>query len=307
MTGSREVQMLPRLVDHLPRSVVRLARHAREKSWLVRSCTDWFADQLRSQDGTIRAGIAAGLRFNTGRSNAKWFEGTAEPDVGQALADLLRPRMTFYDIGAKFGIFSVLAARIVGPAGAVVSFEPMPENFRLLVYNARLNNFLNIRCLPTALADHDGEGLFLVAADPSQGALATNQCRPDEFVREVRVEVRRLDSLMADRQVPPPDIVKMDIEGGEVAALAGAGKLLTTARPILVVELHETAEAVARVLARQNYKACLFGSRVPVGLLTGNAHIVAVPSELDNCAGLLERFRDPNFPRCDRCRSIPGA
>jgi FkbM family methyltransferase len=306
MTGSHGVQLMARIVDRLPRSLVRLARDARGKSQLVRSCTDWFADQLRHQDRTIRAGIAAGLRFNTGR-NITWLERGAEPDVEQALADILRPHMNFYDIGARFGIFSVLAARIVGPGGAVVSFEPLPANFQLLVYNAGLNNFFNIRCLPIALADYDGEGAFAVASDPSQGMLTANQFRPDECVREVRVQVRRLDSLIADRQVAAPDVVKMDIEGGEVAALAGAANLLGTVRPILLVELHQTAEGVARVLARHNYKVCLIGSRARVELVTGNVHIVAVPSELDNCDELLERFREPDFPRCDRCRSVPTA
>jgi FkbM family methyltransferase len=307
VSGSGKIQMVTTIVERLPRSWLQLAVSARRKSRFFQRGTDWLADRLRYHDGVIRTGIGAGLRFNTGRSNASYLGGNREPDVEQALADVLKPGMTFYDVGANFGLFSLVAARIVGPYGTVVSFEPLPENSRLVEHNASLNNFGNIQCLRTALAADDGEGLFLVSAEPSWGMLAGGRHRPDQCLGEVTVEVRRLDGLIAEGRILPPHVVKRDIEGGEVAALAGAEKLLKAWRPILVIELHETAEAVARLLGRHGYEGSLFGSRVPVERASGNVHAVAIPSERENCGELLERFRAPGFPRCDRCRSISGA
>jgi FkbM family methyltransferase len=293
------------LTERLPRSWLELAVAARRRSRLFQRGTEWLVGLLRYHDGLVRGGLAAGLRFNTGRSNASYLLAEmGEPDVAQALADVLAPGMTFYDIGANFGLFSLAVARIVGPSGAVVSFEPLPENCRLVEHNAGLNNFRNIRCLRTALGAKDEEGRFLVSADPSWGALAAGERRPNDCTGEITVHIRRLDSLVVQEPIPPPDVVKIDIEGGEVAALAGADNLLATRRPILVIELHETAEAVAAVLARRDYTSSLFGSRVPMDGASGNLHAVAIPSEREDCRELLERFRDPRFPRCERCQAV---
>lgn len=70
---------------------------------------------------------------------------------------------------------------------------------------------------------------------------------------------------------------------------------------MLVIELHDTSAAVMRELNRHGYEACLFGSRVPIEHVSGNVHAAAVPSERANCGELLERFRNPGFPRCERC------
>jgi len=138
--------------------------------------------------------------------------------------------MTFYDIGANFGLFSLVATRIVGPEGAILSFEPLPENYRVLEHNVSLNGFRNVRCLPIALGADDGEGRFLVWADRSLGiwgVLAAGQKQRGQRIREITVEVRRLDSMIGEGEIPPPHVAKMDIDGGEVAALAGAANMLS--------------------------------------------------------------------------------
>lgn len=298
------MQMLTRLVECLPRSWLLFAIRARRESPFFERSTNWLADQLRSHDTVIRTGIAAGLLFNTGRSNASYCAGTKEPDVERALANMLGPGMAFYDIGAHFGFFSLMAARIVGSKGAILSFEPLPENYRLLEHNASANGFRNIRCLPVAVGAADGEGRFFVSTDPSQGMLASDQKQPDQRIAEIIVEVRRLDNMIAKNEIPPPHAVKIDIEGGEVAALAGAANMLSIWRPVLVIELHDTGAAVMRELDRHGYEACLFGSRVPIELARGNLHTVAIPYERQDRTELLERFRDPRFPCCNRCHSF---
>jgi FkbM family methyltransferase len=291
------------LVEHIPQSFLEPVVRVRRDNALVRRCTDWFADRLRSRDTVIRAGIGAGLRFNSGRSNSSYFAGAAEPDVQRALIAVLKPAMTFYDIGAHLGFYTVIAASIVTVEGRVLSFEPLPDNQSLLKHNIAINRFSNIRHLPIALGAEDGEARFLVSSDLSQGTLAASQRRLELCSGEIAVNARRLDSLISEDQIPPPDVVKMDIEGGEIAALSGATHMLTTSRPVLVIELHDTASPVANLLVRHGYETCLLGSAHPVEQSSGNTHMVAVPSERGDCRQLLQEFRDLEFPRCERCRA----
>jgi FkbM family methyltransferase len=290
----------------IPGSWLAVAAYARSRSIFIRRCTDPLADLLRFRDLTIRTGPAAGLLFNTGGSYLNYLAGgeyAEEADVQVALAALLAPGMVFYDIGANLGIYTIMAARLVGPLGDVVSFEPVPRNLDIVQHNSRANRFSNVTVLPYALGATDGRARFLVSARHDWGMLSNSEQRPNAYTGEITVDVRGLDSLLDRHELKPPEVAKMDIEGGEVAALAGADNLLATHRPILVIELHETAEAVAGVLARHDYKCSLFGSRVPMEQVSGNFHAVAIPSERENCLKLLEHFRDPGFPRCDRCRA----
>lgn len=294
---------LGRVVERLPPSWIEFAVQARREHPVVRYTTDWLADRLRYHDSLIRTGIGAGLQLSTGRSNRIYnTDGYMERDVAQALVDTLQPGTNFYDVGANLGVYSLLAARIVGSNGSVVAFEPLPENSRLLEHNANLNNFTNIRCMGVAVGAEDGEAEFLVSADPSWGMIRdVARHRPADSVGELTVRVGRLDSLMRQHKLPLPHVVKMDIEGGEVAALVGANRMLAKQRPILVIELHATAVPVMRILAHHDYSVSLFGGGAPVERADGNCHAVAIPREHQDCDSLLQRFQSPDFPRCERC------
>lgn len=296
---------LGRVVESLPTSWIDLAVRARREHPTLRRSTDWLANQLRYHDSLIRTGIGAGLQISTGRSNRIYTaDGHMERDVAQALVETLQPATNFYDVGANFGVYSLLAARIVGSSGSVVSFEPLPENCRLVEHNARLNNFTNIRCFGVAVGAEDGEARFAVSSDPCWGMILDTDRHhryPADYVGDITVPVGRLDTLMRQNQLPSPDVIKMDIEGGEVAGLIGAERLLAEQRPIIIIELHSTAVPVVSVLTQHGYKVCLLGSRVPVERADGNCHAVAIHREHEDCDSLQERFQAPDFPRCERC------
>jgi len=90
--------------------------------------------------------------------------------------------------------------------------------------------------------------------------------------------VRRLDSLISSG-LPKPDFVKMDVEGGEVDILTGATKMLQDSRPLLLIELHGTNEAVAAILEKQNYSIQVLGTTQEIREAHWNSHIVATPLE----------------------------
>ena len=96
----------------------------------------------------IGAGPGRGLRFDVGGGNPDFAAGTYEPPVQQALADCLKPGDVVLDVGANVGFIAVIAAKLVGPAGRVVAFEPVPENARLVRRNARLNGLSRLGSNP---------------------------------------------------------------------------------------------------------------------------------------------------------------
>jgi FkbM family methyltransferase len=270
----------------------------------VRRCTNRLADAFRNRDMTIAVGPAAGLILNTGSSNLSSLLAFAEPDVQKALATVLTPGMTFYDIGANVGFYTIMAARLVGPTGAVASFEPLTSNLDIVARNIRANGFSNVTCVRYAIGEADGKGRFILSAQHSWGMLSNGGRRPGLCTGEIAVEVRRLDSLFGQQGLKPPDVIKMDIEGGEAPALAGAVHLLQEFRPILLIELHDTTTAVMRELDRSGYQTSLLGTALPVANVEGNVHMVAVPAELPGGCALIERLQDPLFPRCERCAEV---
>jgi FkbM family methyltransferase len=205
-------------------------------------------------------------------------------------------------VGANVGFYTIVGARMVGAGGTVASFEPLHSNRELIAHNVRANGLSNVTCLPYAIGEHDGEQKFMLSEAHSHGMLAGQGHAPMKFVGEVPVEVRNLSGLVSRGALKPPQVIKMDVEGGEAAVLRGANEVIAKYRPILVIELHDTTTAVLRELESQSYHTSLFGSKLPARSAKGNLHIVALPSERTDRDFLLARFQSSSFPRCDRCR-----
>jgi len=155
-----------------------------------------------------------------------------EPHVARALADRLSPGMTFVDVGANIGYFSMLAAHAVGRDGQVFAFEPSPYNVKLLYLNARTNGYDNVHIFPFALSNREG---FL-----SYQCLYSNGSTfppPEELAllfSAPLVYATTLDRVLAD--VARVDVLKADIEGAEYLALSGGESLLKKHRPVIVSE-----------------------------------------------------------------------
>ncbi len=92
----------------------------------MRRICAWGASWVKGQDAVILRGAGQGLRFNVAGSHSAFILGNHEPEVQELLESVLRPGMTYYDVGANVGFFAIIAARLVGPSGHVVCFEPLP-------------------------------------------------------------------------------------------------------------------------------------------------------------------------------------
>lgn len=140
----------------------------------------------------------------------------------------LRPGMAFLDVGAHVGYFSLLASRLVGPTGRVVSVEANPLSVRLLRANLDRHGCDNVEVLP--LAAWDSAGRVRLVHQPGE-PVASWVAEEDEGESDRDVPAARLDDLLAGSF----DVIKTDAEGSDHIALAGARRLLA-ACPLAVVE-----------------------------------------------------------------------
>ncbi len=188
---------------------------------------------MQVQDGPAH-GLWLRLNPRTGRDYA---EGTVEPRVQEILKNYLRPGMTFYDIGANIGFFSLLAARLSGEQGKVISFEADPEVAVRFRGHVERNRFQTISLQEKAVWSETRSVTFVRAdvktsPDRGLGHVDLSVTAGDT----VQVEAVSLDDFAC--HAPMPDFVKCDAEGAEVHVFRGAQNLLTQKRPIVLCEIH---------------------------------------------------------------------
>ena len=190
----------------------------------------------------VEAGPAQGLWLELNpRTGQNYLRGDAEQTVQKILAERLRPGMVFYDLGANIGLFTLLAARLVGDSGKVFSFEPDPEIAARLRRNIQRNGFTNVTVVETGIWSATTKLNFLKsgADSPDHGIgkfLATENGAGGTLTQCVS-----LDDFTQDASVTPPDALKCDVEGAEVEALRGGAKLFQSRHPWIVCEMHSDA------------------------------------------------------------------
>jgi FkbM family methyltransferase len=177
----------------------------------------------------IRNGPARGMKWIAGSSLHGCWLGTYELPKQKLLESLVRPGMTVYDIGAQAGYYTLCFSRLVGDNGRVFAFEPFADNIRNLLEHVRMNGLRNVRIVQAAVAGCTGLQGFSADRGACQNTLADEE-------NALIVPTVSLDSV----SLPLPDLIKMDIEGGESEALRGSRRILSERRPILLIALHSS-------------------------------------------------------------------
>jgi FkbM family methyltransferase len=284
-----EISAAYRLIGRLPASWQERCAALLGKSAVLNGIHRRITSSLKHRDGIVANGPAHGLRFNPGRSDSRFLLGTFELPVQHILGHYLRPGMVLYDVGANAGFFAIVGADLVGPAGQVHCFEPLPENADLIHHNARLNGFGQISIHPVALAQIDSTAVFRVSERPTFGALIGSSIGVDKQIATIDVPVRRLDSVFNERGLRGPNAIKVDIEGSEVDFLAGAENVIRRFRPLLIIELHGTNAAVSARLKTLAYDADVVGEG-SIEQAGWAAIAVATPREMPETRAAIARL-----------------
>ena len=201
------------------------------------------------------------------RTGQQYLHGEVEPAIQKVLAERLKPGMVFYDLGANIGFFSLLAARLVGAAGQVFSFEPDPGIAGRLRRNVTRNGFINATVVEAGIWSASGNVNF-VAADLSSPDRGLGKFVAGEGAAAgTPTRCVALDDFI--RSAPTPDGIKCDVEGAEIEVFRGAEKLLAARHPWILCEMHSDAN--------DKYLREYFG-RFGYGLESvDDLHVLAVP------------------------------
>jgi FkbM family methyltransferase len=167
------------------------------------------------------------------------FQPVYEPETSALLDLLLADDGCFVDAGANWGWYSLLLASRPGFAGTIHAFEPFPATFadlQRVVRQAGLEH--RITCHNVALGEHEGSVGMTIPGGMLSGLARIGQ-QGGTAVRQVP-----MDSLA----LPPPDVIKIDVEDQEIAVLRGAPATIEQARPYVVFENWATRERPAMTL-----------------------------------------------------------
>ncbi|MEX2695723.1 FkbM family methyltransferase [Rhizobium mongolense] len=203
----------------------------------------------------------APLRLNLYKHRGYWFKGKhREKHIMKTLAELAKPGDTVVELGGHIGYLSVHLAKIVGDDGTVIVFEPGPNNLPYLRTNTE--RFPNIRIVEAACGDLDGPVEFWIEGLSGQNnSLDKNyknfeQNRENAFsdalMESVRVEMMQLDTFL-EKSGLRPALLKIDVEGAEHRVLLGSSRCLANIRPLIVVEVTENFDDVARIFNENDY------------------------------------------------------
>jgi FkbM family methyltransferase len=238
---------------------------------------------LRWRPVPILSGPGRGLRINLHGSAVAFATGTAERPLQSALLSELRPGATFFDVGANVGFMTIIAARLVGPAGRVVAFEPVPENVAAIRENLALNGIDWVDVHETAVARQAGSA-SLVVSNVSAFSRLTSVPAPSSVRETIEVAVTSIDEFLASNPQRAPDVVKIDVEGAELEVIEGMRSTLAEHRPVVLCEIHDCKLEYAELMDNLDYHPMSLDADVPIEQVGRNAHTLARAKSLPSAA-----------------------
>jgi FkbM family methyltransferase len=171
--------------------------------------------------------------------------------------EFVSPGSVVWDIGANVGMFAFAAAHLAGTRGQVFAIEAdiwLAGLLRRTQQELSVNN-ASVEVIPVAVSESLGIAKFNIASRGRSTNYLSNSSGSTQTggVREVvSVVTVTLDWLA--KNLPPPNVLKIDVEGAELRVLEGAQDLLTTIQPILLCEVgSESSQGVADLLHSYGY------------------------------------------------------
>jgi len=178
-----------------------------------------------------------------------FFFGIYDPVMTTLLKAYIHEGSSCWDVGTERGWFSLLMGSVVGATGRVDAFEAYPPNYEKLCTNISLNKFAWVHPHNVAVSNRTGYMHFVPPSDEvtkhvsyledcGGSGYLTSELNPES----IEVKTITLDQYAEETELDRLDVIKMDIEGAEFAALQGAQRTISKFRPILAIEYNrETA------------------------------------------------------------------
>lgn len=194
--------------------------------------------------------------FRSKKFNSSWFvrKGTddiynimpeREGDVHELICSSLERGDIFVDVGANIGYYTVLGSKLVGSKGVVIAFEPMPDTFKILKINCKLNHLTSATIISKA-AWSDECTIPLHFSGGYYGMASMIQSGGDS----ISIEAIPLDSIC--KPYSTIKMLKIDAEGAEYQVLSGASKTLTKTKYV-ILECSKDCDKIINLLQGKGF------------------------------------------------------
>jgi FkbM family methyltransferase len=204
---------------------------------------------------TLRSGLARGLRRTGGIGLRNLVGLRSAPSAEETfLNGLTLTGRTVVDAGGFEGIHTIFFANRVGPSGRVITFEPDPVNYHRVVQNVEANSFRNVVVKNVGVAAEPGSLRFAYPHDRGRGTAAgagIEHYSGVDGTQWATLPVTSIDSEVESGRCPPPDLVKIDVEGLELDVLRGMEHTAARCKPELFIEMHGWGQDAKRENARR--------------------------------------------------------
>jgi len=223
----------------------------------------------------VVAGALKGKKVIVGLDD-DYLLGTYETDTVDEAKLRIRPTDVVFDLGANAGYLTMVFAAC---GSHVYAFEPMKRNIERWSRHISVNCVRNASLLPFAVCDSDRTVFFAEGHSVFSNRYAQTPKNGDGK----RVEGRSIDSLVADGTVPPPQVIKIDVEGAEFDVICGARATISKYRPLIFLATHDChkpgiRDACLAQLEEIGY-SCTQTSEEKI--IPGLADFICTPQKLD--------------------------
>jgi FkbM family methyltransferase len=228
--------------------------------------------------------FAEDLKINlpqSGSASLIYYQGFSEPETADFVRQFLKPGMTFVDVGAHIGEYTLIAAKAVGANGSIHAFEPQSSLFPILKKNVEINKFDRVTLNQVAVSDRTGQIEFQVFNESSVSSIR-KQVATDKKNNIIKVPTTSLDEYLSSHNCRA-DLIKIDVEGAEKLVFQGASQLLNLPKsqaPTWIFEYSPNsyhsfgyqAEELLALLEKSGYKVFTYSKSREIGEFSLELH-----------------------------------
>lgn len=202
--------------------------------------------EVNDFDGTLKVELSLSEHM---QRRIFWM-GYYNRDIILLLKVILKERMTVIDIGANIGEITLVAAKLTGPAGRVIAFEPIDRIADKLQSHIDRNQLPQVTVVRAGMSDKNGSAPIYASHDHEQeddeneGLGSLFAANTGETILQI-IPLTTLDNFLDARKDIHPDVIKIDIEGAELPCLRGARRTIERFSPLLIIEVQKHSAGIA--------------------------------------------------------------
>lgn len=201
----------------------------------------------------VKFGIKLNLNLQEYLQSWIYVFGAYELPTVRFMRSYLKDGDVAIDVGGQIGYLSIIMATSANRHVQVVSFEPEPGNINSFKQNIELNTLENVTLVEKAVSDHAGKIKLYLSSDRNAGTHSTVFVEGNVSEEFVEIDAVTIDDEVSSRGIDRVDLIKIDVEGGEIDVIRGSVKTLMSFQPVVITELGDALQK-ARGFSTDEFK-----------------------------------------------------